>query len=67
MRLQININDDVVEQLDVYAKSIGISRSALCALFIGQGVMSYNKSLELIGAYAEKIKDLPVPKIDPSV
>lgn len=48
MRLQITVNDDLVKKIDKYAKMIGISRSAMCALWIGQGVVGYEKADELI-------------------
>lgn len=48
MRLQITVNDDLVKKIDKYAKMIGISRSAMCALWIGQGVVGYEKANELI-------------------
>ena len=47
MRLQITVNDDLVKKIDKYAKMIGISRSAMCALWIGQGVVGYILSREV--------------------
>lgn len=57
MKLQINVSDEMVKQIDRYAEMMGISRSALCATFIGQGIMGYNKSFELLGSMGEKIGD----------
>ena len=57
MKIQINISDELVAQLDKYAGMMGISRSALCATFIGQGVMSYNKSFELIDTLGQGMSD----------
>lgn len=48
MRLQITISDEIVEKIDKYAKMLGISRSAICATWIGQGVMGYDKANEMI-------------------
>ncbi len=48
MRIQVNITEELAEELSGYAKQVGISRSALCAVFIGQGAMSYRKAFELI-------------------
>lgn len=47
MKIQVNISDDLVKRVDEYAKTMGVSRSALCAVFIGQGVMGYEKAFEL--------------------
>ena len=57
MKLQITVSDEMVKQIDKYAEMMGISRSALCATFIGQGIMGYNKSFEMIGSMGEKLGD----------
>lgn len=43
MKVQVMLNDDMVSKLDSYAKQIGVSRSSLCAVIIGQYVMSADK------------------------
>ena len=53
-RVQVILNDEFVEKLDEYAGKIGMSRSALCALFIGQGLMAYNAGMDLITKYGEE-------------
>lgn len=57
MRIQVNLSDELIESLDKYAQMMGISRSALCATFIGQGVMGYNKSFQVIDLLGDKIGD----------
>jgi hypothetical protein len=57
MKLQVNVNDDLVKQIDEYAALMGVSRSALCAMFIGQGILTYNKSFKLIDDIGQKIGD----------
>ena len=57
MKLQVNVNDDLVKQIDEYAALMGVSRSALCAMFIGQGILTYNKSFKLIDDLGQKIGD----------
>lgn len=47
MRVQVNLNDKLVEELDIYAKSVGMSRSGLCAYFIGQGMYGVKKGIEI--------------------
>lgn len=47
MRVQVNVADELVQQLDEYAKAVGLSRSALCGYFIGQGMFSLQKGLEM--------------------
>lgn len=57
MKIQVNVSDDLVKQIDEYANMMGISRSALCATFIGQGVLGYNKSFKIIDALGQKLAD----------
>ncbi len=53
MRLQLTISDEAVERIDRYAKMLGISRSALCTTWIGQGLMGYDKANEMINEQKE--------------
>lgn len=55
MRVQVNLSDDMVSNVDKYAKSMGVSRSALCSMLIGQGIMSYNKSLDILSTIGDKL------------
>lgn len=57
MRIQVNVGDDIVKQLDKYAEMMGVSRSALCSIFIGQGILGYNKSFEMIDVLGQKLGD----------
>ena len=38
----------MVDKIDKYAEMMGISRSALCAYLIGQGIMSMSKSFDVL-------------------
>lgn len=55
LKVQVNLSDDIVLEIDKYAKMMGVSRSALCAIFIGQGILGYHKSFELMGTVGEKL------------
>ena len=57
MRVQVNLSDEMVANVDRYAKAIGVSRSALCSMLIGQGIMSYNKSMDILEVIGDKIGD----------
>ena len=48
MKIQVVVSDEIVCKLDVYAKYIGVSRSALCAMFIGQGILGLDKSIQIL-------------------
>ena len=49
MRVQVNLSDDMVERVDKLAKSYGVSRSALMALYIGQVVDGTEKAIKTLG------------------
>lgn len=55
MRIQVNLSDEMVEKVDSYASKMGVNRSALCAVIIGQGILTYDKSFEVVESVGEKI------------
>jgi Na+-translocating ferredoxin:NAD+ oxidoreductase RnfE subunit len=57
MRLQVNVADDMVERVDFYARKMGVSRSALCSVAIGQYVLGMDKSMDILTAISDKVGD----------
>lgn len=58
MRVQVSLSDEMVQCVDFYAKRIGVSRSALCSMLIGQGIMTFDNSMnEEIKEKSEKGKN----------
>lgn len=57
MRCQVNLSDEMVERVDLYAKKMGVSRSALCSMLVGQGIMAYDKSMDVISVIGDKLGD----------
>lgn len=57
MKVQVNVSEELVEQIDKYAVMMGISRSALCAMFIGQSILGYNKTYQMIDSLGERVGD----------
>lgn len=57
MRVQVNVSDDLVKKIDEYAKVMGVSRSALCSVWIGQSVMSYEQSLSIVKQMGDRFGD----------
>lgn len=47
MKAQVNLSNELVEKLDKYSEFIGVSRSALCGMLIGQGIIGLDKGLEM--------------------
>lgn len=56
MRVQVNVDDEMVKKIDLYAKKMGVTRSALCSVFIGQGIMGYDKSFEILDRYGQSLE-----------
>ncbi len=63
MKLQVNVADSFCERIDVYARDLGISRSAFCAMLISQGLLAYDKSYTLLA----ETKDLIASRLADSV
>lgn len=57
MRVQINLSDEMVEKVDSYAVKMGVSRSALCSMLVGQGIMGYDRSMDLLSILGDKLGD----------
>ena len=66
MKVQININDDIVKRIDEYAKSLGISRSACCAMWLGQAVQSVEKQNKMLEKTGLSIVDLLAQELEES-
>ena len=45
------------KKVEDYAKQFGVSKSSFCSMLIGQGVMSYDKSLDIMGGLKESIQE----------
>ena len=57
MKLQVNANDQMVAKLDKYAEMISVSRSALCGMLIGQGLMGLDRSCGILTDLGERLGD----------
>ena len=57
MRVQVKLSDEMVEKVDFYARKMGVSRSALCSILVGQGIMSYDSSIDLLNKLCDNLGD----------
>lgn len=57
MRVQVNVNDDLVKEIDEYAKAFGMTRSSLCAYFIGQGIFGIKEGVKIGRSVCSANKD----------
>ena len=53
MKVQVNMEEEQVKRIDDYAKRMGVSRSAWCAVMIGQALIAMDKSMTIIERMAE--------------
>lgn len=58
MRLQVNANEQMVAKLDKYAEMMAVSRSALCSMLIGQGLMGLDRSCGILSDLGERLGDV---------
>lgn len=65
-RIQISVTDDMYNRLDNYAKRMGVSKSMLCALCVGQYVMTLDTAISKFeNAMDDKDGQLPLPGCNP--
>lgn len=57
MRVQVNLSDEMVNKVDMYAHKMGVSRSALCSVLVGQGIMNFDTSADILTAIGQKLSD----------
>lgn len=57
MRIQVNANDQMVAKIDKYADMMAVSRSALCSMLIGQGLMGLDKSYGILNDLGARLGD----------
>ena len=55
MRIQVNLEEAMIDKVDAYAKALGVSRSAFCAFVVGQYVWSLEKGMETVGVSANEV------------
>lgn len=54
-KMQVIISEEMKERLEKYCKITGVSMSAMCNVFIGQGLMAYEKSFDIMDALKSKM------------
>lgn len=47
-RLQVNISDEMMSRIDMYASKLGVTRSAFCAVVLGQGLAGYDATFGMV-------------------
>ena len=57
MRLQVNANEQMVAKLDKYAEMMAVSRSALCSMLSGQGLMGLDRRCGILSDLGNRLGD----------
>lgn len=56
-RITITCSDEQIAKLDAYSCKMGMNRSALCAYFIGQGLLSMDKAFGVMDRVTADMTD----------
>lgn len=60
-RVQISLTDDMYNRLDAYARKMGVTKSMLCALCVGQYVMTLDTAISKFEGSMQDNGQLPLP------
>lgn len=50
IRVQVSLSDSMVSKVDDMASNMGVSRSALCSMIIGQYMLNQEKAMDVLKA-----------------
>lgn len=64
MRINVNVSDELNNKIENYSKQFGVSKSQFCSMMIGQGVMSYDKTFDMMGGLKDSIQEQMKKAID---
>ena len=64
MRINVNVSDELNSKIENYSKQFGVSKSQFCSMMIGQGVMSYDKTFDMMGGLKDSIQEQMKKAID---
>lgn len=56
-RITITVSDESVEKLSYYGEKMGMNRSALCAYFVGQGLLGMDKAYSMLDKVASDVSE----------
>lgn len=56
-RITITVSDESVEKLSYYGEKMGMNRSALCAYFVGQGLLGMDKAYSMLDKVASDMSE----------
>lgn len=57
-RIYVTVSKEMLAKLDATAKLMGITRSALCAYLMGQGMLGLEKAQNMADLVTQAVKEL---------
>ena len=55
-RMQVNVNDEMLEKIDFYCQKLSVGRSALSSMLIGQGLAGLDQAFGLLSDVQSEMK-----------
>lgn len=53
----ISVSDEMAKKIEYYADKMGVPQSALCAQFVGQAIMGYDKAYEMVNTIGKNMEN----------
>lgn len=63
-RLQVNISEEMMDRIDMYAKKLGVTRSAFCAVILGQGLAGYDATFGMVADVQTQMTSKLLEKVE---
>lgn len=57
MRVQVNIDDCMVQKIDMYAHRYGVTRSALCSVAVGQYIDNLESAKDVLNKMGQQLSE----------
>lgn len=62
-RMQVNVNDEMLEKIDFYCKKLSVSRSSLSSMLIGQGLAGLDQAFGLLSDVQSEMKSKVIQQL----
>lgn len=63
-RIYVTVSSEMASRIDFYCEKMGLTRSALCAYFVGHGVMGMDRAMGMVDKMGEIIASKATEPVD---
>lgn len=56
-RIMITVSDEMAKRIEMYSEKMGVTQSSLCAQFVGQAIMTFDKTYDVLQNSMQSIVD----------